>query len=101
MLMSLSIKEAAKITGKTVPQFIGWTQTFQPDYIRGKNKHGNAVFIYTDGDVGAVALSTSEVFGWNGLKIQMVAEVNYCDIDSGTLIDISDQIESEGEEYEE
>jgi hypothetical protein len=31
----------------------------------------------------------------------MVAEVNYCDIDSGTLIDISDQIESEGEEYEE
>ena len=99
--MSLSIKEAAKITGKTVPQFSKWTKTFQSDYIRGKNKHMDTVFIYTDGDVGAVALSTSEVFGWNGLKIQMVAEVNYCDIDSGTLIDISDQIESEGEEYEE
>ncbi len=94
MLMSLSIKEAAKITGKTVPEFSKWTKTFQPDYIRGKNKHMDTVFIYTDGDVGAVALSASDVFS-SGLKIQMVNDVQYCDIDSESLMDISDQIESE------
>tara|TARA_R110000851_G_scaffold227068_4_gene379922 strand:+ start:605 stop:895 length:291 start_codon:yes stop_codon:yes gene_type:complete len=92
--MSLSIKEAAKITGKTVPQFSKWTKTFQSDYIRGKNKYGDTVFMYTDGDVGAVALSASDVFPI-GLKIQIVNDVQYCDIDTEALLDISDQIESE------
>jgi len=91
----ISIEEAATITGKTVPNFIGWTQAFQPDYIRGKDRRGDTVFIYTDGDVGAVALSTSEVSG--SVKIQMVDDVQYCDIDRETLIDISYQIESDEE----
>ena len=91
----ISIEEAATITGKTVPNFIGWTQAFQPDYIMGKDRSGDTVFIYTDGDVGAVALSTSDVYG--SIKIQMVGDVRYCDIDRETLIDISYQIESDEE----
>ena len=91
----MSLNEAAKITGKTVPNFIGWTQTFQPDCIGGEDRSGDTVFIYTDGDVGAVALSTSDVYG--SIKIQMVGDVRYCDIDRETLIDISYQIESDEE----
>jgi hypothetical protein len=91
----MSLNEAAKITGKTVPEFIGWTQTFEPDYISGKDVSGDTVFIYTDGDVGAIALSTSELVG--SVKIQMVGDVQYCDIDRETLIDISYQIESDEE----
>ena len=91
----MSLNEAAKIAGKTVPKFIGWTRTFQPDYTSGEDRSGDTVFIYTDGDVGAIALSTSEVPG--SVKIQMVGDVQYCDIDRETLIDISYQIESDEE----
>ena len=93
MLMSMSIEEAAKVVLKTVPQFIDWTQTFQHDYRQGWDQHGQACFVYTDGDCGAVTIKESEIFESDGLQIEMVGDVRYCDIDRDSLIDMLYQIE--------
>jgi len=108
--MSISLANAAKIIKREVPELInkmnnmeGSQSIFSSDY-----KEGLINCLYTDGDGGGIHISGfSEVFeNEGGVTIQMIGDVDYCDVEIDDLLFILTNIkrfqkETEQRVYEE
>jgi hypothetical protein len=87
-----ALEGVAKDIGKTVDEFIRWTETFTPDYIYFNNDDGTPCCVYTDGDSGAVLFKTfCEIFEEDGLEIRNIRG-GWCDVDLNALESIGDRL---------
>tara|TARA_R110002096_G_scaffold86066_1_gene198432 strand:+ start:431 stop:757 length:327 start_codon:yes stop_codon:yes gene_type:complete len=89
--MNISFEKAAEISGKTLDDFVDWTQSFKPDYVKRTYDDDYDVYVYTDGDCGVAIIEQSEIFE-AGIQLRLTEEIKYCDFESSMLIHISCEI---------
>ena len=108
--MSISLANAAKIIKREVPELINKMNNMEGSqyYFNCDYKRDSIDCLYTDGDGGGIHISGfSEVFeNEGGVTIQMIGDVDYCDVEIDDLIFILTNIkrfqkETEKRVYEE
>ena len=108
--MSISLANAAKIIKREVSELINKMNNMEGSqyYFNCDYKGDSIDCIYTDGDGGGIHISGfSEVFeNEGGVTIQMIGDVDYCDVEIDDLIFILTNIkrfqkETEQRVYEE
>ena len=102
--MSISVDKAAKIIKREVSELINKMNNMKgSQYYFNCDYKGDLIdCIYTDGDGGGLHISGfSEVFeNEGGVTIQMIGDVNYCDVEIDDLIFILTNIKKFQKETE-
>lgn len=102
--MSISLVNAAKIIKKGVDELINKMNNMEGSqyYFNCDYKGDSIDCIYTDGDGGGLHISGfSEVFeNEGGVTIQMIGDVDYCDVEIDDLIFILTNIKKFQKETE-
>ena len=108
--MATSFDKAAKIIKREVPELINKMNNMEGSqyYFNCDYKRDSIDCLYTDGDGGGIHISGfSEVFeNEGGVTIQMIGDVDYCDVEIDDLLFILTNIkrfqkETEQRIYEE
>lgn len=88
--MSISLANAAKIIKREVSELINKMNNMEGSqyYFNCDYKGDSIDCIYTDGDGGGIHISGfSEVFeNEGGITIQMIGDVDYCDVEINDLL---------------
>jgi len=102
--MSISLANAAKIIKREVSELINKMNNMEGSqyYFNCDYKGDSIDCIYTDGDGGGIHISGfSEVFeNEGGVTIQMIGDVDYCDVEIDDLIFILTSIKKFQKETE-
>ena len=102
--MATSFDKAAKIIKREVPELINKMNNMEGSqyYFNCDYKRDSIDCLYTDGDGGGIHISGfSEVFeNEGGVTIQMIGDVDYCDVEIDDLLFILTSIKKFQKENE-